>query len=263
MRNHLFVLLLLGACVGEPTTDKPTGPDPNSPRVLDGLQVLYTFDEGDGLVVHDTSGVEPAFDLSLDNLVTNQWITGGGVDVVGPSVITSPNVAEKVFVACVQANAVTLEAWVEPLNITQTSTLFSYSKQNQRNVTLSQTTAKYQGSVMTGSIDPMTMMETGSVSSIQTYTNVAAPAAQHIVFTRDATGSSLYVDGVDTKNPMTQPPTMPPPETDLDVWSPAYQLVLGNESNGGRPFLGKIYLAAVYCKKFTPADVTKNFSAGY
>ena len=269
MKKFIPTLLLgcsLGACVGEPTETKPTGPDPNSPRVLDSLAVLYTFDEGDGLIAHDRSGVEPAFDLNLDNLVTNKWVEGGGIEITGPAVITSLDVAEKVYVPCVKNNAVSVEIWAEPKDILQTSTLFSYSKQNGRNVTVYQNAGKYSSQIYQSTIDMTTMMTVGTIASIQTFMPVAQPTAQHIVYTRDVNGANLYVDGLDTKDPKAMPPmppANPPPPPELTVWSPAYQLVLGNESNGGKPWLGKIYMAAIYCKKLTPEEVTKNFSAGY
>ena len=269
MKNRLFAVLAggLAACGGleQPADDQP--PVPESPRVLDGLQALYRFDEGDGLVVHDSSGVEPAFDLQLDNLVTNKWLPDGfGVQLVGPSVITSTEVAEKVFVACVQANAVSLEVWVEPENVTQDGTIFTYSKQNDRNVTLGVNSTRYNGAVRTSNPDPMST-ELDVINTVQTSENIAAVAAQHIVYTRNQTTSTIYVNGTVALPPLPPPdpnnPQPPPPVTDQNGWSPAYQLAFGNETNGGKPWLGKIFLAAVYCRDLTVPEVQKNFAAGF
>lgn len=259
MRCAITCVLALAACVGQPD---PTTTQPDDTRT-DGLQVLYRFDEGEGLDVHDVSGVEPAFDLQLDNLITNRWIEGGGIEIVGPSVITSPEVAEKVFVACVQANAVSIEMWIEPALAEQTgpATIFTYGKANARNVTLQQDTTRYRGAVMTSNPDPMA--EGGVLQSIQTPVDKTVVAVQHVVYTRDAAGANLYINGADAIPPPTNPPTMPPPQVDQSAWSPAYQLAFGNETNGGRPWLGKIYLAAVYAKKLTPADVQAKYAAGY
>lgn len=267
MRQRAIVVLLvaLSGCMEEQPPMDEVGPDPaSSPRVLDGLQVLYTFEEGKGFDVKDRSGIEPAFDLQLDNLVTSKWLAGGGLQLVGPtSVVTSPEVAEKVFVACVQANAVTLEAWIEPASVDQQGTIFTYSKQGQRNATLSANNTRYAGAVLTARPDPMTAGEViRSVETVQTPDNVAAATVQHVVYTRDAAGAVLYVNGVDTRPP-TMTPTEPAPIADQTEWSPTYQLALGNESTGGSPWLGKIYLAAVYCKKLAPDEVQKNYGAGY
>jgi hypothetical protein len=269
MSTRISVILLVGlaACAelqGTGSSDTAGGPDPDSPRVLDGLEVLYTFQEGDGLDVHDVSGVEPAFDLQLDNLVTNKWLPDGGIEVSGPSVITSPEVAEKVFVDCVKANAVTLEAWIEPVDLTKQATIFTYSRQDHRNTTLAIDTTRYSGAVLTSTVDPMDSTQTiSSVQTTQTPTGVAAMAAQHVIYTRDVNGAVVYVNGVDTKPPSTNPPTTPTAVLDQTEWSPADQLALANETAGNRPFLGKIYMAAVYCRALSPTEVAKNYAAGY
>lgn len=260
-RAWIAVAVALTGCVGDAAGTDEGDPQVNSPRVVDGLQVEYRFRETKGLAVKDTSGVEPAFDLELDNLITNQWLPAGGIRITGPSVITSPDVAEKVFVNCVQANAVTLEAWVEPESIMQAGTIFTYSKQGDRNATLSVENARYRGAVRTSDPDPMNM--DGRIETIQTKDNIAAAKVQHVVYTRDQSGAIIYVDGAVAIQLPDRPPTMPPPATDQKVWNPAGQLAFGNDTGGGAPWLGTIYLAAVYCKKLEAAEVQKNFGAGY
>jgi hypothetical protein len=254
-----IVVLLAGCVVGEHGATEDLRGD--SPRTLDGLQVEYRFREGKGLAVHDTSGVQPAFDLELDNLITNQWVPDGGIRITGPSVITSPDVAEKVFVACVRANAVSLEAWVEPASITQAGTIFTYSTEGDRNATLAVNLLRYRGAVRTSDPDPLNM--TGRIETIQTKDGITAAKLQHVVYTRDQSGATIYVDGaVALPTPQT-PPTMPPPVTDQNVWTPAAQLAFGADPGGGAPWLGTIYLAAVYCKKLGPAEVQQNYAVGY
>ena len=51
--------------------------------------------------------------------------------------------------------------------------------------------------------------------------------------------------------------------TDQNDWTRPDQLAFGNETGGGAPWLGTIYLAAVYCKKLGPAEVQKNHAVGY
>lgn len=258
MTKRLFpIAIALAGCVGQPDLTTPED-------LLDGPQVEYRFLEGKGLAVHDTSEVQPAFDLELDNLITNQWVAGGGIKITGPSVVTSREVAEKVFVACVQANAVTLEAWIEPASITQTGTIFTYSKQGERNVTLSVNNSRYRGAVRTSDPDPM--KTTGRIETIETKENIAAATVQHVVYARDQSGATIYVDGA-VAIPMPQnpppPPAMPPPVADQNDWNPTGQIAFGNETNGGAPWLGTIYRAAVYCKKLGPDEVQKNYAAGY
>ena len=258
MRYAILLLLAAPACVGQPDISDQ-GPAPRT----DGLQALYTFEEGDGIVVHDVSGVEPAFDLQLDSLVTNRWVPGGGVELVGPSVITSPEVAAKIFVECVRANAVSIELWVEPATDAQTgpATLLTYGKGNGRNVTVQQDGRRYRGAVSTSNPDPMAT--TGLVQTVQTPDELAAATIQHVVYVRDAAGATVYVDGVDAVPPPATPPITPPPATDQTTWSPTFQLALGNEAGGGRPWLGKLYRVAVYSKRLTAEEVAAKYQAGW
>lgn len=255
MMQRLFAIAVaLAGCVGEPQVVDPQD-------LLDGPQVEYRFLEGEGLIVHDTSAVQPAFDLELDNLITNQWVPGGGIRITGPSVITSTEVAEKVFVACVQANAVSLEAWIEPASIMQAGTIFTYSKQGERNVTLTVNNSRYRGAVRTSDPDPENL--DGRIETIETREDIAAARLQHVVYARDQSGATIYVDGAVAIPTPQNPPAMPPPAADQNDWSPTGQLAFGNETGGGAPWLGTIYRAAVYCKKLGPDEVREHHAAGY
>jgi len=274
MTNRILIVALLSGttlpgCLGEEETPHQMDMMPTmdtSGRVVEGLQVLYKFNEGKGLVVKDQSGVGEPFDLEIDNLVAQKWVEGGGLELTSASVVTSKEVAIKVFGACVQANAVTLEAWIEPANDTQNGTIFTYSKQGQRNATLSVNTTRYAGQVRVSRDDPM-MPGTPIINteSIQTPDMLAKPMLQHVIYTRDSSGQVLYLNGGDTKPSSTQPtmpPAEPPPINDLTEWSPTYQLALGNESTGGDPWMGKIYMAAVYCKKLSLIEARQNYDIG-
>lgn len=259
MTPRLFAIVALTGCVGQPEEIKD--PQVDSPRVVDGLALEYRFQEGKGIAVHDTSAVEPVFDLELDNLLTNQWVAGGGIRITGPSVITSPDVAEKVFASCVAANAVTLEAWIEPAAVDQRGVIFTYSNQGDRNVTLSVDNLRYRGAVRTSDPDPANV--DGRIDQIETKDNIAAAQIQHVVYTRDQAGAIIYVDGAVAIQLPDKPPATPPPTTDQRPWNPADQIAFGNDTAGGAPWLGTIYLAAVYCKKLDATEVQKNRAAGY
>ena len=45
-------------------------------------------------------------------------------------------------------------------------------------------------------------------------------------------------------------------------WDDNYDLILGNEASGDRPWLGKFFLVAVYCSAFTVDEVQQNRAAG-
>ena len=90
-----------------------------SARVEGGLQVLYGFDEGSGLTVHDASGIGEALDLQLENTTGVTWLPGEGLRLDSPAVLTSISPALKLFNAFKATEALTIEAWVTPANTTQ------------------------------------------------------------------------------------------------------------------------------------------------
>lgn len=48
----------------------------------------------------------------------------------------------------------------------------------------------------------------------------------------------------------------------ISNWNTGYNLILGNEGTGDRPWLGEIHLVAVYCSVMSANEVTQNQAAG-
>lgn len=84
-----------------------------TPQRADGLQALYTFDEGDGRVVHDRSGREPALNLSIDDPGAVRWLEEG-LQVDSPALIATEKPAQRLVEAVRDSGAFSLEAWVTP-----------------------------------------------------------------------------------------------------------------------------------------------------
>jgi hypothetical protein len=76
-----------------------------------------------------------------------------------------------------------------------------------------------------------------------------------VVYTRDVTGTTkIYLDG--------SLATSGSVSGDFSAWNDSYWLGLGNEPTGDRPWLGELYLVAVYSRALNQVEVQKNFSAG-
>ena len=91
--GRLLIKSVNGVQVGSCYEDSP------GKRVQEGLQVLYTFEEGQGTVVHDTSGVGTPLDLQADHGAAVDWIPGGGLKVKQPTLISSAGPALPAWVA--------------------------------------------------------------------------------------------------------------------------------------------------------------------
>ncbi len=238
--------------------DPEDGDIQNGVRVTDDLQALYYFSAGAGDVVFDYSTAWPKLDLVVADTNTVVWLPGGGLELTTASLISSPGPAEKIINACVAGDEITMEAWVDPLTISQSGPariLTVSSDPSNRNATL----AHGQWGTLPSTVFDARLRTTET--SLNGQPETISPAGsltgdlQHVVFTRDAAGNSrIYVDGLETVT-----------ETiggTLDNWDPSYRIGVGAEMDGTRFWLGTINLAAVYSRALTPRDIEINFGAG-
>jgi hypothetical protein len=122
-----------------------------------GALVLYEFREGTGQVVRDTSGTGAALHLPIQDASTVQWLAGGGLRLVGPSLIASPGPATKVTEAVKRSEAITVEAWIKPENTVQAgpARIVTVSRDmSVRNVTLGQKADAYEVRFRTTATSP-------------------------------------------------------------------------------------------------------------
>jgi VanZ family protein len=75
---------------------------------------------------------------------------------------------------------------------------------------------------------------------------------QHIVITYDFKGLSIFING-------TLQLREPAPVGGLDNWDPSYHLVFGNEATGNRPWIGRIFYAAIYNRPITESEISQHY----
>jgi hypothetical protein len=223
------------------------------PRVSDGLVVLYTFEEGAGSTVQDVSGNGAPLDLTIQTPGAVDWLPGRGLEVTSSAVITSSGAASKVTHATQASGEITVEAWITPANPIQLGparmvALSENPDSGGSNFALCQSSDRYAMRFRT--------TNTGAFGkpALEGPQNLGT-ALTHVVFTRDASGAtSLYVDGnrVGTGNP----------GSSLASWDAGHALTLANEPTGDRPWLGNLFLVAIYDRDLSQAEITKNFDAG-
>jgi len=226
-------------------------------RASTGLAALYTFKEGKGGIVHDSSRVGAPLDLKIENEAAVKW-SPKGLLIGAPVLISSSSPATKIVQACKASNEVTLEAWIRPGTLTQSgkdSRIVDLSADilNQ-NFLLGQDELKgpvrsYFMRLRTTATDLV------GKPALSTPDNSAVLKLTHLVYSRSTAGvATFYIDGVDTARTTGG--------GSLSTWNEAYRLSVGNELSGDRPWLGEVHLVAIYARALSPEEVKQNFKAG-
>jgi hypothetical protein len=109
--------------------------------------VLYDFRAGGADVVRDMSKAGEPLDLKIKDPSAVQWLDGGGLRIVKPTLISSSGPATRLVEAVQRSKAVTIEAWIRPANLTQAgpARIVTVSKDaGSRNLTLGQKAGAYE-----------------------------------------------------------------------------------------------------------------------
>ncbi|MBX2869101.1 MAG: PQQ-dependent sugar dehydrogenase [Acidiferrobacterales bacterium] len=222
-----------------------------APRVTREIAALYTFEEESGNTVSDTSGINPALNLARPDDGNTSWISGGGIRFSGSSMLNAAD--NKLRNRCTATDAISVEAWVTPANISQDgpSRIVSFSSTiTLRNFTLGQIADSYDMRLRT-----TTTGTNGSSPSLSAPASTATTALTHVLYSRDASGNAtLYKNGVSQ--------VVGSITGNFSNWASDYQMVLGNEVSGDRPWLGDMHLVAIYCAALTEEEAQQNFAAG-
>jgi hypothetical protein len=214
----------------------------------------YEFETGSGLIAYDTSGVDPAADLTISGNIT--WAGGWGIIVGAGGKAQATTMASSKINNLIQGTGeFSIEAWVAPaLVAVDNSYMVSYSGgDTARNFTLGQTNQNYDFLIRSSSSDlnglPQIATPTASL--------LLQASLQHVVLTYDpVNGRQIYVNGVNTGV------VDPGKGGTISNWDSSFALVLGNEVSGDRSWQGLIKFVAIHTRALSAAQVLQNFNAG-
>lgn len=216
---------------------------------------LWEFKTGNGLTAFDTSGVDPAIDLTLSGEVT--WFGGWGITINDGKAQGTTAASKKLHDLIQATGEYSIEAWVVPFNVTQEmSKIVTYSAGNDaRNFTLQQTLYDYNflhRSTTTGANGDNPQLSTPAADEILQAT------LQHVVATYSPIdGRAIYVNG-ELVTPQGDPAT---PGTLVD-WQDTFAFVLGNEASGDGLWQGVLRMVAIHNRTLTPEQIVQNFDVG-
>ncbi len=215
----------------------------------------WMFKEGSGTTAFDTSGVDPAINLTVSGNTGWDSVWGLIFGAGGARAQGSTATSSKIFNAIAATGQYSLELWAAPANVTQTKAfLAGYSGGTAaRNFTLAQDAMQYQAYARSTVTDA-----NGAPPLTTAAANMNAQAAlQHLVLTYDPThGRRLYVNGNFTGDADGQTGGT------LGNWDNTFAFLLGNETSNDRPWQGEVRFAALHSRAMNIAQIQQNYAAG-
>ncbi|MGI5309366.1 LamG domain-containing protein [Rheinheimera sp. WS51] len=213
---------------------------------------FYQFKTGEGAIAYDTSGVEPAANLTMQGNI--DWLTGWGIKINQGRAQASTQSSKKLTDLINATGEMTVEAWVIPANVSQMgpAAIVSYAgSATERNFTLGQSQYNYDFMLRRGTsaADGLPAVSTNDADEL------LQASLQHVVMTQDpVNGQRIYVNGVDSGVSAESEP--------LRNWDPSYALMIGNEANGNRQWQGSIRMLALHNKALTAEQIKQNYEVG-
>ncbi len=215
-------------------------------RPTRGLVALYRFDEGEGPLLHDVSGVEPPLDLAMEPENQLRW-TADGVELTGATV-SSVATADKVIDSIVESNEFTFDVWLTPGDQTANELVRLVSLESgARDFLLGIWNASYLARF---GVD--TVASSGH-PSLEAFERVKLGRQTHLVLTRSDDGTRrLYVDG-ELRDQSRAPGEL--------AWDAA-RLLLGDAPGEVENFIGTLHRVAIHSVALDPFEVAASYHGG-
>lgn len=227
-------------------------------RYEDNIIAKYEFKTGEGLIAFDTSGVEPALDLTLSG--NTEWVGGWGVRFGPASGSIGNGKAQGTTTSSIKLyNQITatgeyaIEAWVIPGNVTQEDArIITYSgANNARNFTLGQTLYNYDVLHRSSTSDQNEAFSTPDAAQRLQAT------LQHVVVTyTPGEGRRIYVNGQFTGD------VDPDAPGTFANWNDNYAFVLGNETDSDSLWQGTVRMVAIHNRALNAEQIAQNYDSG-
>lgn len=223
-------------------------------RYESDLIALWEFKAGTGTTAFDTSGVEPAMNLTLSGNVT--WLGSYGLDFTGGKAQANTDDSKKLANQFMTAGEYSIETWVIPGNVSQEDVnILSYDAGSMaKNFALTQNAYSYlmhnKSSESDANGEPFLSTEDAG--------ELLQATLQHVVATYDpVNGRQVYLNGslVNVDDPITN-------STTISNWDDSFAFVMGSSSANSQVWDGQIRMVAMHKKVLTQEQIQQNFDAG-
>ena len=196
-------------------------------------------------------GLLMPFDFSWNRFGFTWLEEANGVEFSAPGAILSTSLPERFFEALVSGTGLTVELWLDaPRNQdAEFARIVSYSGGwgENRNLTVAQRSQDLVVSLRTQDGFPASFVE--GVFPTE--------GRRHVVLSYEPWEARIYVDGEVRK-------IVTGSFGGLSNWDASYSLVLGNLDgvSRSRPWLGRLFMLAIYSRALSEREVEGNFAAG-
>lgn len=233
-------------------------------RIEDNVIAQFEFKTGEGNIAYDTSGIEPALNLTLSGNV--QWVGGWGIRIGSAytddqTMLNIPNgraqastaASRKLHDLITATGEYSIEAWVVPNNVSQEDArIVSYSGSNTaRNFALGQTLYNYDFLQRSSTTDQNEAFSTADADERLQAT------LQHVVVTYSpGEARQIFVNGEHTGD------IDPESAGQLNDWDNSFAFLLGNETDGNSLWQGTLRMVAIHNRAMTEQQIQQNYSVG-
>ena len=181
------------------------------------------------------------------------WLPGtDAVELHGPGLIRTAGSAKPLHDAMVAGAGWTLEVWAAPGSVDQSGPARIVSNSldpRLRNFTLGQ-----DGDALVLRLRT-TRTNLDGKPDLRVADVFHGPKPHHLVVAYDYAAERVYVDGRLVAQTSSR-------TGGFSNWDPSYPLLLGNEGTGNRPWLGRLFLVALYDRALSSQEVGSNHTAG-
>ncbi|MDX1701545.1 MAG: LamG-like jellyroll fold domain-containing protein, partial [Melioribacteraceae bacterium] len=218
-------------------------------RVSSNLIVQHNFDEGSGNTIFDNVTGNDAVDLTIFIPSAVNWITSG-LEVTNTSSISADGSTGKLYNSLMPAEQITVELWIKPASGAQNgpARIMTYSKNGlERNFGLFQNNDRFEFRLRTTETDQ------NGVPSLISDQGIVQEELTHIVYNySDNDTARLFING--------ELITQRHIAGTFSNWDTTYSFGIANEFIDNKPWRGTFYLAAVYNRALSSAEIKHNFS---
>ena len=232
-------------------------------RVKDGLVALYPFVPAE-VAIPDLGAKEEHWALIPQGDVFEPTPEEPGVTFMETgSVLRSEEGAETIIDALSDSGQMTLEVWLKPASLEQSGPArvvsISAGTGNERNFTLGQEGSRYVFRLRTATATGQTQ-DAFRVAQYSTPKDAVVLERHHVTVTYKlcshcgAGTLQLFVNGESVLKRQDL-------RGDFSTWD-LFPLLIGNEIDLNRQWLGTLYVVALYDHALSPEEVKANFAAG-